>query len=557
MKGDYSRHTFDSRKHYTRVLMQQGRVQMDADWNEQVSNLLHYLQSLARDMIGEHGTPADTNQGFKISVQPDPDHQDKISDLTIGAGHYYVDGILCEMDQAPTYFRQPDYPLNPNNNADKIPEGALLVYLDVWERHITAIEDPHIMDVALGGADTSARAKTVWQVKVIQWGKLELPFEPAEVSCDNRELTQLIMSTLRTILHPGPRAELEARAKVPEENDDDEPCIISPEAKYRGAENQLYRVEIHRSGLAGQNGATFKWSRENGSVVFPVRQVRGNTVTLDHLGRDERFGLEVGDWVELVDDASVLRGEVSPLLKVVEIDRFELEVKLSGNAPESIDGDQNKHPLLRRWDHQKGDPATGGLEIANDGAATVVESGLNWLNLEDGVQIRFSHPGANYHSGSYWTITARTATGDVELRFRGEVPEDDEVEHPRLHHYAPLAIVRHNPDDGGTEKFLVTDLRHFIRPTATCCPYISVANELTRRLSEEIHFGAQIANSTPPTGPGLTYVWRIEGGTPAAANGQQVTVRASGAGKVVATLTVEGLPPECPKTAQGVCFVRP
>ena len=30
MKGDFSRITFDPKKHYSRVLMQQGRVQLDA-----------------------------------------------------------------------------------------------------------------------------------------------------------------------------------------------------------------------------------------------------------------------------------------------------------------------------------------------------------------------------------------------------------------------------------------------------------------------------------------------------------------------------------------------
>ena len=35
MKGDFSRDTFDARRDYVRVLMQQGRVQVDADFNEQ------------------------------------------------------------------------------------------------------------------------------------------------------------------------------------------------------------------------------------------------------------------------------------------------------------------------------------------------------------------------------------------------------------------------------------------------------------------------------------------------------------------------------------------
>jgi hypothetical protein len=43
-----------------------------------------------------------------------------------------------------------------------------LIYLDVWERHITYLEDerfPSIREVALGGMDSATRAKIVWQVK--------------------------------------------------------------------------------------------------------------------------------------------------------------------------------------------------------------------------------------------------------------------------------------------------------------------------------------------------------------------------------------------------------
>ena len=36
MSGDYSKHRFDPNRDYSGVLMQQGRVQLDADWNEQV-----------------------------------------------------------------------------------------------------------------------------------------------------------------------------------------------------------------------------------------------------------------------------------------------------------------------------------------------------------------------------------------------------------------------------------------------------------------------------------------------------------------------------------------
>ena len=44
--------------------------------------------------------------------------------------------------------------------------GDAVVYLDVWEREVTYVEDPALLDVALGGADTATRRQTVWQVRV-------------------------------------------------------------------------------------------------------------------------------------------------------------------------------------------------------------------------------------------------------------------------------------------------------------------------------------------------------------------------------------------------------
>ena len=63
MKGDFTRDTFDRRHQFSRVLLQQGRVLLDADWNEQTSILLHYIRTLATDLIGPHGGP---NGGFRI-----------------------------------------------------------------------------------------------------------------------------------------------------------------------------------------------------------------------------------------------------------------------------------------------------------------------------------------------------------------------------------------------------------------------------------------------------------------------------------------------------------
>lgn len=307
-RGDFTRDTFYPLRHLTRVFMQQGRVQLDADWNEQVSILLHYLRSVTRDLGGEHWGPT-ADAGFKIGL-------DGKNNLTITKGHYYVQGILCENGADRTYTEQPDYPLAEKEQIDN---GTYLVFLDVWERHLTYIEDDRIREVALGGPDTATRAKIVWQVK--------LKFISPNNDQDFKNDYQLFLNELGKEKKPG-TGSLRARAKKAEESKD--PCLTAPESRYRGPENQLYRVEIHKGGSA--DTATFRWSRDNGSVIFPIRALVSNKATLEHLGRDKRSGLKKNDWVEIVNDHIMLRGEVGQLAQIDEIDIAELTVTLKVSA---------------------------------------------------------------------------------------------------------------------------------------------------------------------------------------------------------------------------------
>lgn len=460
MKGDFTRWTFDPSRHFLRVLMQQGRVQLDADWNEQAAILLHYLQSLAADLIGEHGGP---DGGFLIDNQP--------GNFQIGAGHYYVDGLLCENElqlsadgkpQPLSYFSQPDYPRDPDQ--DKLPDPPFLVYLDVWERLLTYVQDDSLREVALGGPDTAARARLVWQARVTNRMPDGKPIPTKLTADDFAKLWPMWLEQWQ----PLQRGLLRARARLPEDAKD--PCITDPEARYRGAENQLYRVEIHAGSLDAQGEAatpTFKWSRENGSVVFPVRSISGMTVVLESLGRDAVLGLKVGDWVELRDDTSVLMHEIWPLMQVESIDPVAMSVMLAWPAdvsgmdlPEMDEEEaEARHALLRRWDHQPGVKSRGGAEL-KQGALVIVEGQGDkaWLNLEDGVQVQFQ-PGQTYRSGDFWLIPARTATGDVE--WPGEV--DDPLAMPPngvQHHYAPLALILTRQTGAGA----MIDLRHTFKP---------------------------------------------------------------------------------------------
>jgi hypothetical protein len=214
------------------------------------------------------------------------------------------------------------------------------------------------------------------------------------------------------------------------------------DSRYRGAENQLYRVEVHRSGKAGtprEGGATFKWSRENGSVVFPIKTLKETVATLRNLGRVRRSTLNSGDWVEIVDEQISARQSPGPLAQVEKPpDRDHLRVTLKPAAGVTLPTyeETNKwRPMLRRWD-QRGEPAkAGALPITADG----------WIDLEDGVQISFSKDG-DYRAGDYWLIPARTATGEVEWPYAvGSDPKEKRIRaalppHGVQHHYAPLLL---------------------------------------------------------------------------------------------------------------------
>ena len=232
------------------------------------------------------------------------------------------------------------------------------------------------------------------------------------------------------------RGQLKARAK-PGKPDDVDPCLAAPDARYRG-ENQLYRVEIH-----GIDPLTYKWSADNGSVVFPVRDLATasgkTTVTLEHLGRDERSNLVQDDWVEVVDGEEDLRDDIHPLLQVESVDGDCREVILKEVPPQDLLNGSSKPLMLRRWDHRRG---IAHKKLTAEGVYPVVEN--EWLDLENGVQIFFAKPDPGtshaYRAGDYWLIPARVATGDVEWP---GLPNDPLPLPPRgvEHHYAPLGLL--------------------------------------------------------------------------------------------------------------------
>lgn len=454
MKGDFSRDSFDPRNHFSQVLLQQGRVTLDADPNEQGAILLHYLRTMALDLFGPYAAPAG-NPGFGLALE---DH-DGLA-LQIGAGRYYVQGILCE-NEGCDYLTQPHY--TPSDGKDG-PIDALRrwlgnasrddtrfwVYLKVWERHITSTELPHLREVALGGPDTCSRSQVVWQVRALDLAEVDKRLQERidilkkriEASDDDDERARL-QETLEALqvqldqlretpeqacavplnLFERDHAPAMALQLAPPERLDD-PCVTDPDAGYRGTENHLYRVEIHRGSDTG--APTFKWSRDNGSVV--TRWVSGGG---KRLRVASTRGFSDAQWVELSDESDDLEGRPGALCRVASVEGDELV--LATDAPRQA----NATSKVRRWDQQ----ASGDVSL-DDGAVPLrPESGLweDWIDLEDGLQVRFDLEG-EYRCGDYWQVAVRT-TGETGWPLDAE--GEPAVEPPRGIRYvhAPLGFV--------------------------------------------------------------------------------------------------------------------
>ena len=438
MRGDFSRLFNNQEKGFGRLLLQQGRVLLDSDFNEAQEIMTNAVRTLARVVIGPHGGEP---EAFRLSAT------DKKDDLTLGPGLYYVQGLPVESSGEATYLGQFD------DDEQELPEGGFLAYLDVWEQHVTSLEDPKLREVALGGPDTATRTRVRWQVRLMP---MDDPLRDGES----------IEAWLRERIVPVSTAVLRARTK-PADGEED-PCITAPDSRYRGTENQLYRVEIHSGNvdLDGQKidqEPTIKWSRENGAVVYPVEDgpdVSDDdlvTFTLANLGRDDgRFGLAPDDWVEYLNESYTRYEMAGPLLQVQSVDRVSRQV--TAVAPAGTAFKTGGTALLRRWDH-KG--------VADDGAVPATRCDAeNWLKLEDQIEICFgANEDARYRAGDYWLIPARIATGNIIWPHNADGKPLPVAAQGVTHYYAPLARVLIGGDDD--ELTIETSYRRCIEPIAT------------------------------------------------------------------------------------------
>ncbi|MGY1670343.1 DUF6519 domain-containing protein [Geodermatophilus sp. SYSU D00710] len=400
MSGDITRRSFDPRKRYSAVRQQQGRVQTDADWNEDRDIALFEQRQGRSDLIGRHGAPL-RNPGFKVALRAGDNSQ-----LQTGAGRYYVDGIRIDAD-VPT-------------DLEKTPTvvGNYLVYLDVWERTVTAVEDPTIREVALGGPDTATRMQVLWKARALQ-------VAGATLTCGTNapEWNALIERDATGT---------DTRGKLRVTSDG-----------FRPRENRTYRVQIHQGNIDPTTGKpngkapTFVWSRDNGAVLAAwTAAPKDFDVQVDRPGPGGAAGFAPGALVELSTDESDARLEPGLLATVGSVTGRTLRLEgtsIPGDDPKKqlTDAFKGTNPKVRRWDS----PAP--VPVPPAGTTVALDNGLR-------VEVK----GDRWRTGDHWIIPARSAVlpGTVDRQI--EWPADAGgvaqfvAPHGPEHHYVRLAVAK-------------------------------------------------------------------------------------------------------------------
>lgn len=403
MNTQISAETFRRAQRYSGVYQQQGRMLRDADWNELVDVIKDRLTTALGDVVGS-GLP----EGAGVLSATGPQF-----------GRAYVDGIEAELVADPSfeggtpnpYANQADFPSPP-----ALPASYVL-YLDVWERVVSALEDADLLDVALHGADTCTRTQVLTQLK---W--CPLPSEGGTAACDDsaqnpRSGDAVLTAALRGGgSGPGP--------------DPCDPCAEQIDVS-APVGNYLFRLEVHSVEGTPTNPTrvVLKWSSENGAEQHPV-----GSVPVDFAAPGYVF--------EQFDDTTErqlgvhLAGGFVPSRGI-----------LSSSLPTTGGG------YVRRWDGAMAfvftdggitldtgsDPAASDLGVSLTAAANLdghgnVTGGTTSLGLAlRSLSLTLGVSGSQFVAGDYWEVLVRER--DTSVRVLSPTPRGV------IHHYLTLGQV--------------------------------------------------------------------------------------------------------------------
>jgi hypothetical protein len=472
---DLSRSSTDFRKRYVGVRMQQGRVLMDDDWNENERLHAETQRLLNLEAIGANGSP---DKGFRI-VNPKIDAADN-PDFVIQSGAYYLGGNRVELRKDETYQLQDDWLQKPGEEKPGIPanDQCDLVYLEVWQQPVTAVEDSELLEPALGGPDTTVRMRTMHRVHLfsnvgvdqcnLAWKKLQEKLKKQGLGSINAE-HQLVSNVSLAV-------------DFVNHGNADDLCNPPMAGGYLGAENQAIRVQMVDS-------THLTWGFDNAAPLYRVQMVADQSqkrFAMKTPPKDQAHWPLSGQIVEILPWSAVLanhevisenRGFLARVDASYNPDKkqFTLATVLLpagfgenwNNRSDASDlkgfhnfKDGNQFFYMRVWNRGEDVTSKPAIEFQPGKPVKLGYTGL-----------RVTLTGADRVAGDFWIIAARPETPKQVLPWRladGMAPQGIR------RYYAPLALIRWSYVKKEIKGKIISDCRETFRPLTSlrnCCTW--------------------------------------------------------------------------------------
>ena len=332
------------------------------------------------------------------------------SDVALGEGVVYADGVRGVLAAAGAtsggpldiFGQQADLPLGP-----ALPAAPRIVYADIWERPVFALEDPYLADPGLHGAETTYRSRTMTQIKA---APLAAAAAIEQGSGDFPQVGDAVLAV-------APRD--------PESTIDEcDPCAEVVAAEQTIA-NALFRLEVVQ--VEGTPSAPTRvhlaWSAENGAAIAPA------SVSPEEF---ERAGAAYEFFSEITESYMGAFADPADLRHSTFVD----DLEATPNPPQDHDGDD--WPFVRRWDgHAIVDLTTGTVAATLGSGFTLGFDGTTVTLGLDTFDAKLTLAGHRVLRGDYWLVELRTfADPASRVRLVQATPVGI------LHHYCLLVRTR-------------------------------------------------------------------------------------------------------------------
>jgi hypothetical protein len=465
MASDRARVSYNPSRKWIGVVAQQGRVTVEADWNEAAMIGEERDRQAALDLIGPFATP---DCGYAVTaVPPEGEHASSApGHLTIGPGTVYLGGERFDLAEPAGYRAQPDW-LDHSTDpmwSDPHPGRAgrtrhELVYLLAAEQEVSAVEDPALADVALGGPDTMQRRRILQHF-------VRCPSESGRCEDWRRTLERSLTDHGLRLDPAGMTATSTARLQVsfPAGQEGSEPAAAGG---YLGAENQMIRVMVAATDSA-TGDPTIVWGFDDASFLYRVQLTAqgsaGTTVTLASAPVDSYHYPQRGQAVELLRDAvrltktdyiassagfvTTVTGAYQPVGRTLVIAGGPATGgEAGGYSSDYLDAERTPQPYLRVWQATVQAPVGTAVPLGDTGICVTLTADMG------------------FHVGDFWHFALRPLQPTVVYpdRYR-DAPQPPDG--PRAW-AGPLAVVTWGVADDE-------------QPTASSCiPRFSGLAELT------------------------------------------------------------------------------